>query len=203
MIVEEFINLQNLIKDHPKLSLRTPDAEGRVFPNTFSPIITAQQSKKIILPMRYRLRPNGSTEEIPSKFNVFNARLDSLLTKKTWKPLIGKHHGLVTLEKFYEWVPDHSTGKTKLISFTPIDGDHYFSPCIYDYWKNQDGTIAFYSFAIITTDPTPQILEMGHDRSPIFLDNTKIESWLNCNNTFDALQTLKKNDQLVFETLFE
>ncbi|MBF0360653.1 MAG: hypothetical protein HQK49_06565 [Oligoflexia bacterium] len=32
------------------------------------------------MPMRYRIRPAFSKEEIPSRYNLFNARSDSLLT---------------------------------------------------------------------------------------------------------------------------
>ena len=54
--------------------------------------------------MRYRVRPNGSKEEVPTKYNVFNARIDSLEIRNTWAPLFMRNHGIVPLTGFYEWV---------------------------------------------------------------------------------------------------
>ena len=77
---------------------------SRIYPNYFAPVITSRKDTNWILPMRYRVRPAGSIEEIPTKYNVFNARLDSLTSRRTWSGLFGKHHGLLAFTEFYEWV---------------------------------------------------------------------------------------------------
>ena len=61
--------------------------------------------------MRYRLRPNGSREEVPNKYNVFNARLDSLQSMKTWKNIFTENHGALCMKGFYEWVEDENKKK--------------------------------------------------------------------------------------------
>jgi len=85
---------------NPKL-YKGPDIDDRIFPNTYAPVIVGENNQRNIRPMRYRVRPAGSREEVPNKFNVFNARLDSLESRKTWTPLFMKKHCLVPILKFY------------------------------------------------------------------------------------------------------
>ncbi len=198
--VGEFKQLQNLIQSQPNSILKTPSDDGRVFPNYFAPVIKSDGGNRVIYPMRYRIRPKGSTEEVPTKFNVFNARLDSLDTRKTWKLLFGRNHGVVPLKRFFEWVPGEDK-KPKLISFFPEQVDSMWSPCLFDHWQSSDGSMSYFSFAIITTEPPPEILEKGHDRCPIFLKDKNIDSWLNEKNKSDAYELLRDgtNTQYAFE----
>ncbi|MFG1492511.1 SOS response-associated peptidase family protein [Halobacteriovorax sp. GFR7] len=156
---------------------KTADSEGRIFPNYFTNIITQEGKERTISPMRYRIRPRGSQEEIPTKFNVFNARLDSLEKRQTWAPLFMKNHGVVAFDAFYEWV--EKDGKKTLIKFHPEDGKLILAPCLWDEWTSNDKQISFKSFAIITTDPPKEIEVMGHDRCPIFLKEENLSDWLN------------------------
>lgn len=178
-----------------------PLAENpRIYPGYYAPIIvsttspitlpsysTAEQqviqlpasTKRWIKPMRYRIRPHGSTEEVPSKYNVFNARLDALQSRHTWRSLLGRRHGLIVFERFFEWVTDKETGKKKVVSFSPKNHDLMWSPVLWDRWQSPDGKDKIDSFAIITTDPPPEVQQIGHDRCPIFLRHNLIEEWLN------------------------
>ena len=88
-----------------------------------------------------------------------------------------RQHGLLVFEKFYEWVSDEATGKKKIVSFYPEDREMMWAPCLWDRWT--DGEQSLESFAIITTDPPPEISEAGHDRCPLFLREDLIDTWLN------------------------
>lgn len=156
---------------------KLPDVDFRVYSNYFANIIVSSNDERLLQPMRYRVRPFGSKEEIPSKFNVFNARLDSLENRQTWIPLFMKCHGLIAIDSFFEWV-NGNNGKTRLISFRPRDYDMMWVPVLFDEWISKDGSIRFKSFAIITDEPPEDILKMGHDRCPIFLDEKYIDDWL-------------------------
>ena len=170
--VKDTNNLQSLSFN------KLPKEDNRVFSNYFANIIIEEADQRIIKPMRYRVRPAGSKDEIPSKFNVFNARIDSLENRQTWIPLFMKNHGLIPFVSFFEWVkgPD---GKPKLIKFFPEGREIMWAPVLYDEWISKDGATYFHSFAIITDGPSPEIERMGHDRCPIFLSADKISSWLN------------------------
>lgn len=148
----------------------------RIYPGYFAPLILAKGKERVVKPMRYRLHPSWSETEIPSKYNVFNARLDALETRRSWKGIFMRQHGLLVFEKFYEWVADAATGKKKIVSFYPEDRDMMWAPCLWDRWT--DGTDSLESFAIITSDPPAEISEAGHDRCPIFLREDLIDTWL-------------------------
>ncbi len=170
------LGLKNKSKSNSLFKLPTDDE--RVFSNYFAPIIVCENGKREIIPMRYRVRPEGSKEEVPAKYNVFNARLDSLETRQTWQNLFMRRHGIVPMKKFFEWV-EGPEKRPKLISFYPDNSDLLWAPCLYDEWISKTGKIHFKSFAIITDGPPKEIEEMGHDRCPIFLKKDLIDEWLN------------------------
>ncbi len=173
---DEFKKVMGL-KRMPKGELfKTPEDDGRVYPGVFAPVIVLENNKRVIRPMRYRVRPAHSKEEIPSKYNVFNARVDSLEKRKTWEGLFMRSHGLFPFVKFFEWVSDK--GDKRLINFSPEDYEIMWAPCLYDFWQSEDKNIFFHSFALITDDPPKEIEQMGHDRCPIFLEENMIDAWL-------------------------
>lgn len=157
--------------------IKLPDADNRVFSNYFSNVIISNQGQREFFPMRYRVRPHDSDSEVPAKYNLFNARIDSLETRKSWSSLFMQKHGLFPFVRFFEWV-DRSN-KKKLISFKADQHEIMWAPCLWDEWESMDKTIKFKSFAIITDEPPKEVLEAGHDRCPIFLKEEEIDNWLN------------------------
>ena len=192
----EFDSLLGLKHSSKKRSMpfKIPGEDGKVFSNYFTNVIVDEGDQRLIKPMRYRVRPNGSKEEIPSKYNVFNARIDSLESRNTWSNLFMKNHGLVALSGFYEWVTGKD-GKAKLIYFHPEAREFMWAPCLWDEWISKDGKIQFKSFAIITDEPRSEVQAMGHDRSPIFLDQNQISSWLNPKDKNEIYKNWKKGEK--------
>lgn len=195
----EFKKLQGTINALPELSMKIPGDDGRIYPNYFAPVIRMIDNERVIYPMRYRVRPKGSSEEIPNKFNVFNARMDSLHSRATWKKLIGRNHGLIPFKRFYEWVPGPNK-RPKLISFFAKDEEIMWSPCLYDYWEDPNKKVGFFSFAIITTEPPKEVLEMGHDRCPIMIKENDINEWLSGKFKLDVNKFT--NNEMNFEHEF-
>ena len=192
---ESFLRLNDSKTSNPKM-FKVPDEDNRIFPNVHAPVIIKSGDKRILKPMRYRVRPAGSKEEVPSKYNVFNARLDALETRKTWMPLFMNSHALFPFTNFYEWI-EHE-GKKKLITFKPEDRDIMWAPTLYDVWQSHDGRERIESFALITTDPPPEIERMGHDRCPIFLKEEYIDDWLTPENeTRDEVYEMLKEQESV------
>jgi len=150
--------------------------EPRIYPGYWAPVLISEQNENFVVPLRYRVRPAGSQEEMPSRYNVFNARIDSLYSRTTWKNLIGRRHGLLVAEKFYEWVEDSKTGKKKVVAFHPTIEQEIFIPVLWDYWT--DGRDHIASFALITDEPPQEVIDAGHDRCPIDLSDQGIDSWV-------------------------
>lgn len=177
--------------------IKLPEEDGRIYPGTFTFVMVNQDGARKLLPMRYRLRPKGSEAEIPTKFNVFNARLDSLENRSTWKPLFMKQHGLLPFKQFYEWVEDAQD--KRLISFFSDRHEIMWAPCVWDYWENKNEGVGMYSFALITDEPPEEISQAGHDRCPIFLREDLIDGWLSPEGKSKSeIYRLLKNKQSVF-----
>lgn len=152
-----------------------PDA--RVYPGYFAPVIIWREQGRTLVPMRYRVRPSSSPKEIPSKYNVFNCRIDAVQSRQTWRRLFGRTHALFPFIRFYEWVEDDKANKVQL-SFAPEDREIMWAPALYDTWSSADGQVEYSSFAILTDEPPPEIAAAGHDRCPIFLSSEAIDTWL-------------------------
>ena len=58
------------------------------------------KARLTLLPMRYRLRPQDSSEEVPVKYNLYNARVESLESKKTWSRLLSRNHVAIPMKAF-------------------------------------------------------------------------------------------------------
>lgn len=162
--------------------IKTPKEDGIVYANYFTSVITQKDKGGLqIEPMRYRVRPAGSQDEIPSKYNIFNARIDALEKRETWRNIFGKKHGILVLSKFYEWVVRDN--QKKIVSFSPSEHEYMTVPCIWDEWRSPGGEISFKSFAVITKDPPEDVLRNGHDRCPVFLKKDSISGWLETNQS--------------------
>ena len=191
-VAKAFQGLKRNVEQFPKM-FKVPGEDNIIYPNTFAPVIVYVNGQKLIRPMRYRIRPSGSREEVPTKYNLFNARTDSLFKKKTWKRLVGVKHCLFPFKAFYEWVPGGEKGKKRLVTFYPTKQDLMWAPGLFDTWTSQDGSVSLESFALITVDPPSEILEQGHDRSPLFLSADFVDEWLKLpgergtRNVFDIL----------------
>jgi putative SOS response-associated peptidase YedK len=155
----------------------------RIYPNDFAPIVTSHQQKRWMIPMRYRIRPAGSKEEIPTQYNVFNARHDALLSRRTWSNLIGRQHGVVIIDEFYEWVASPQDARKKVLGFYPKDKSPMFTPVLWDWWESEDRAVSFFSFAVITGEPPEFIRSSGHDRCPLFLNPKDMDWWLSPGHT--------------------
>jgi putative SOS response-associated peptidase YedK len=208
--MQKFFSLQNSGAD-PEWSKKTlnlprkptgnifklPDADGRIYPGTFTHVMVHIKGERILLPMRCRVRPTNSEYEIPSKFNVFNACMDSLETRQTWRPLYMNQHGLLPFIRFFEWI--EVDGKKRPISFKSVRHECMWAPCLWSYWYNSKEDVGFYSFAIITDDPPSEILEKGHDCCPIFLKEHLIDIWPNPRGKESSeMYSILKNKQDVF-----
>lgn len=195
---KDFENYSHMKALYPQ-EYRGPE-EGRIYPHYWTPVITNFKGYRIIQPMRYRVRPHDSEKEVPSKYNLFNARFDSLTTRQTWKPLLGHKQCLVPMSAFYEWVVHE--GEKKQIQFFPESGELRAAAGLYDEWVSPDGKKFIKSFAIITNDPPPEVEEMGHDRCPIFLNTDQYDSWLQSSSAEESLSLLKNTGQLHYEHKF-
>ena len=168
------------------------DSDSRIFPLHYLSMVTLdEKGEKVVMPIRYLMRPANKDEAFDRDYNgCYNARLDSIDRVPWWKNVLGKRHGVILVKKFYENVPceiyqknhklngDAKDKKTIVLCFEPDDVDYMVIPMLWDVWKKAKEIL--YSGALITDDPAPEIAEAGHDRTPIFLKESVVDAWLNC-----------------------
>ncbi len=166
----------------------------RIYPYQFAPVIRiGADGRRLLSPMRYRVLPRTGVE-VPPKYNVFNARRDSLMgpdAARTWRPLFGSLHALFPFTRFYEWV-ERDSGKVE-ITFNPDGYENMWSAALYEETPVEWGVLR--SFAMVTDEPPPEVAAAGHDRCPVFLRSDLIDQWLR-----PAGQSLEQLDALLDHT---
>jgi putative SOS response-associated peptidase YedK len=106
---------------------------------------------------------------------TFNARLDSLTEKPTWRAPLETQRCVVPISEFHEpayWGPLAGN----IVRFT--SPEPLLAAGLWKKWRNPKDGLETSSFAIIVHEAYPIVEEYGHDRSPVFLDETAAEEWI-------------------------
>lgn len=151
--------------------------------------------------MNYSLIPHWSKNSRP-KFTSYNARLDrysnttpSQLEKiyqaPTWTLPFQRQRCIVPLNSFIESC-HMGSHNGNLVKFSNHDNSLILAAGLYDRWLNPQTKQVIESFAIITDEPTQFLLDIGHDRQPLFLTPEDCLLWLD----YDKLPAIKAYDFL-------
>ena len=101
---------------------------------------------------------------------LFNSRYESLLEKKTFTSAFRKNRCLIPLSGWFEWRTENESRQPYF--FYNKEKLQIFSAGLF--WKRSNGDI---ETSIITREAVPP-LDTIHNRSPVILDASQIESWL-------------------------
>jgi putative SOS response-associated peptidase YedK len=146
-----------------------------MFPGYFVPVMIMKNGKKIVRPMRYQCRIEGSPENYDTRFpGTYNARLDNL--DGFWRNQFGYTHGVAIVTAFYEYVTSASGAKV-VLEFKPKGSQQMYVACLWSHWT-APGKEELYSFAFITNEPPPEVRAAGHDRCIIPLKLKNVDAWL-------------------------
>ena len=151
------------------------DADSRIYPGWYAPVLIVQDGHRVVIPMRYRCRLPGWTEQMErDKPGTYNARRDSL--KRVWAKLFGYNHGIMIVNRFYENV--ERNGKNVVVQFDPSPPQPLLVACL---WTRTaiPGEPDLWSFAAITDDPPPEVAAAGHDRCIVTIKPENLDAWLN------------------------
>ena len=167
---------KDILKNRYGVSL-PEDFEGideRIVPFKTAPVIVNQEKKILLKPMQFSLIPPWSKDSKP-KFATFNARVEDIDTKPTWKDSFKKRHCIVPITNFIEpiYTGDHAG---QMVAFNPAE--ILSAAGIYSTWVNSKTGELLDSFAIIMTDALPFVNQVGHSRSPFFITNDAVQDWI-------------------------
>jgi len=148
----------------------------KALPSKEAPVIVFGHELLKLVKMKFSMVPSWSKEP-KVKFATHNARIESVEEKPTWKSVILNQHCVVPMSGFCESV---YAGRLagNIVEFKQDSDRLLFAAGVFDFWNNDpDPSKHFFSFSILTEEPTAFILENGHDRSPIFLDEKHVKDW--------------------------
>lgn len=138
----------------------------------------------------YSLSPAWATKKI--KFATYNARVETIFTKPTWKDPIRYKRCLVPLNAFYESIYEKEYAGN-VVKFSRTDNLPLMAAGIWDSWTNPATNEVSSGYAIVTRPPLKFIDEAGHDRSPIILHPEYFHDWIN--------PKINGDDKLILEIL--
>jgi putative SOS response-associated peptidase YedK len=162
------------------------DEDRRIYPGWYAPVMVFENGRYVVKPMRFRYRfPSWNDAIERQKDGSYNARMDNLPT--VWKNAFGVRHGILLANRFYEHVWRHAVEKRELkpdekpedvvIEFNASTLEDMNIACLWTPGRRDDGG-EMYSFAAITTDPPPEIAEVGHDRCIIPIKAENVDAWM-------------------------
>jgi putative SOS response-associated peptidase YedK len=159
---------------------------GRIYPDYYCPVVVMENGQRVVRPMRYRCRLPGWNEAMERKYpGTYNARRDNL--EKSWGKVFGITHGVILATSFYEHVDRQ--GSDVVLEFKPQSSQDMIAACVWTRTLNADGT-ELLSFAAVTDDPPPEIIEAGHDRCIIPIKPESVDAWLQPNGDLQAMYAI-------------
>lgn len=184
------------------------DANARIYPMWFAPVLIVTGGRLVMRPMRYHCRPSGKPASYDRRYpGLYNARRDNL--QRFWKGQFGHTHGVLLASAFYENVSRHDLERSPLregeaaenvvLEFRPSDQSLMHVACLWSTWTAGAGE-QLESFAAITDEPPPEVAAAGHDRCIIPIDPTQLRHWLEPDADLDrAYATLDSRERPYYD----
>lgn len=162
-------NIQELQKIFGLPLLTNAIYNERILPHSRAVVVKEEG----ITVMNFSLTPSWS-HEAKVKYATYNARLETVAEKSTWKTPFLRSHCFVPMYAFIEPIYEGDLAGN-MVSFN--SENLMYAAGIYDTWIDKKTGEALESFAIITSDPSPFVKSIGHDRQPLFLDLASATRW--------------------------
>lgn len=187
----------DLAKRYKKAVDSIPKQQPIYFASAFTfPIWRIITKEKDIQLMRWGLVPiwfRGQNELDIAK-TTFNARMETLSEKASFKSLVNSSRCIIPSSGFFEWKHEN---KQKIPHFIYPTNDSVFSMAgLYDSWMNPHSNEILYSFTIITSEANDFMAEIHNSkkRMPLILNANDEESWLNGEDEIKDFQLNSKPD---------
>ncbi|MCB0364094.1 MAG: SOS response-associated peptidase family protein [Bdellovibrionaceae bacterium] len=155
-----------------------PDAlfDQRVVPFRYAPVIVAEEGRRVVRAMRFHLTPRWAKTETV-KWATYNARLDSILEKASFRLAFRENRCLVLMNQFVEPIYE---GKWAghMVRFHEKESSVLAAAGIFDEWVHPETGEVIESFAVVTNEPSEFVERIGHDRQPVFPADGVWDEWL-------------------------
>jgi putative SOS response-associated peptidase YedK len=155
---------------------------------------TANEDDGSVSLARWKLLPFivKNEEEAGKYANTLNARCEDVFEKFSYKHCIGKTHGLLWVNGFFE--PHRPTPKISVPYFIrAVDSEPFTLGCLYTNWVNKDTGELIRTFSIITTPPNKLLSEIHTEgqRMPLIISPENRKAWLHATRKEDIIALMK------------
>lgn len=114
---------------------------------------------------------------------MINARAETVAEKPSFRAAFKRRRCLIPADGFYEW---KRSGKTKQPFYFYLTAHQPFAFAgLWEHWEHGDGSV-IESCTILTTEAN-DVLKSVHDRMPVILATEAYSTWLDANQSPDAL----------------
>jgi putative SOS response-associated peptidase YedK len=146
----ELVALYRMTMDAPPHNLRP---RYNVCPTDPVDVVTAEEGKRDLVPMRWGLIPRWWSKTIKeAKIATFNARAATIETKPFFRDAFKRTRCLIPMSGYYEW-QDAPGGKQPWY-FTARDGSPLLTAAgLWDEWKDRNTGERLKSCTMIITEP--------------------------------------------------
>lgn len=170
--------------------------QGIIYPHKIAPVIIENNEQLEFRLMNFALVPSWSKVRKP-KYTTYNARIEEVLNKPTWREPFKSRHCLVPIKFFIESVYD---GPFAGHNISIENSSHRLMTAagIWDTWHDRKTGEVVESFAILTCEPPKEVLEAGHDRCPLFLKRSAWLPWLKSSGQVEFLLGSRESIQFEF-----
>jgi putative SOS response-associated peptidase YedK len=139
--------------------------------------------------LRWGLLPVWA-KDLKAGYKMINAKAETILEKRTYKPLVGKghHRCLILADGFFEWMKAEDPKQPRQpVRFTVDGGEPFAFAGLWTRSKIEDEWIE--SCTMITTDPN-DVVKRVHNRMPVIFPSPEVEgAWLD--PTLEAEEALE------------
>jgi len=164
---------------------RYPDWQPRfnIAPSQTIPIvIEREKGRRELGPAAWSLIPPWSSTRA-LKYPTFNARSETAGEKPTFRDSVKRHRCLVPMSGYYEWATREGVKTPHYIY--PDNAATLAAAGLYSWWTDP-GTGTTLATATILTRASAGSVAHIHDRMPVFVEASLMESWLDPQNAGGA-----------------
>ncbi len=124
--------------------------------------------------IRWGLTPRWA-RDLAAGARLFNARAETAAEKPSFRDALQKRRCVVLADGFYEWAHGETPKQPWFIHRK--DGAPLLLAGLWDDWREPNGGREWTTFTILTTEPNDLIRPL-HDRMPVILEASALETWL-------------------------
>lgn len=158
------------------------------------PAICKEQSHQIVTPV-WGLIPSwvkGSANANSIRTKTFNAKVETIGEKPSFRHLVGQKHCIVITSGFYEW---QHRGNAKQPYFIHSSEDEFLPLAgLYDDWSDDKTGELMRTFSVLTTQANKlmQTIHNTQQRMPLILSQETEEEWLKLSDKQEIDAFIKK-----------